>query len=200
MGRREWWGYAVWLFVGLVIVVPELWAALGSPRWLTISATVGHLEQLWSPVKIIVIGLIVAAAVQILTYPPSGAGAARLARNRRGRTANGRLTRAPERKAQEFTRGALYFPASVGVVAAVGAATAVLGANKYVTGYVIYGLIAVTVMIIPSVLAFWFATEVPYPTLYRTLADLERRVHAAVTLILVGLAILAVHLVAFPWP
>jgi hypothetical protein len=30
-------------------------------------------------------------------------------------------------------------------------------------------------VIIPNALAFWLATQVPFPTLYRAVANLERR-------------------------
>ena len=55
-------------------------------------------------------------------------------------------------------------------------------------------------MIIPNALAFWFAKEVPFPTLYRTVADLERRWRPAAMVIVVGLVVLMFHLVFFPWP
>jgi hypothetical protein len=42
-----------------------------------------------------------------------------------------------------------------------------------------------------------FATDVPFPTLYRTIAYLERRWRPAAMVIVAGLA---VHLVFFPWP
>lgn len=71
--RHERWGYGVWLFTGAVIAVPELWAASGGTSWPTISATVGHLETLWGPVKILVVGLIAAGlsvlAVHLAAYP-----------------------------------------------------------------------------------------------------------------------------------
>jgi hypothetical protein len=198
--RRERWGYAVWGFTGLVIVVPEIWAAVGSPGWPTISGTVGHLESLWSPLRILVVGLITAAAVQILTYPPGRRGDARLAGRRRWRTGNGRLTRKSNGASEEPAWAVAYFPAVAVVTAAAAAVAAGSGVHSYPLGYLLYAMIAVFVLIIPSVLAFWWGREVPYPTLYRTLADLERRAHPAATVILAGLAILAVHLVAFPWP
>jgi hypothetical protein len=118
IGRREWWGYGVWIFVGAVIAVSELWAVAGNPWWPTISATVGHLELLWSPVRVIVIALIVSGAVQVFSYPP---------RRREFRPPGAR------------------------------------------------------------------------PLRWRT-DDLDRRWHPAVPVILAGLAVLAIHLVAYPWP
>lgn len=67
-------------------------------------------------------------------------------------------------------------------------------------GYVIYSLMAVAFLIVPNVLAFWFAREVPFPTLFRTLSDLDKRWHSAVMVVVAGLAVLVVHLVAYPWP
>ena len=198
---RKWWGYGVWLFVGAVIATSELWAAFGNPWWPTISATVGHLEQLWSPVKIIVIALIAAGATQMLAYPPhrgesdpGGAGA------RRWRTGAGRLTKAHDGLAEPIEHAAWYFPVAVVVIAGGAAAAARLSSSKYVMGYVLYGLIAVAFLIIPNVLAYWFAKDVPFPTLFRTLADLDRRWHPLVLIIVAGLSVLVVHLVAYPWP
>src|SRR5262245_6524972 len=101
-------GYVVWAIVGAAIAIPELWAAASKAQWPTISATVGHLEVLWSPVKIIVVALIAAAAIQLLRYPPHRNEYAALpGRPPRWRTANGRLTRATNGQAElvPFCRG-----------------------------------------------------------------------------------------------
>jgi len=71
LSRTEIWGYVVWGLTGIAIGIPEVWALLGSPRWPTISATVAHLEDLWSPTKAIVVALIAATMIQLLTYPPT---------------------------------------------------------------------------------------------------------------------------------
>lgn len=55
----------------------------------------------------------------------------------------------------------LYFPLAVAVVAAGGAVTAALRASKVTVGYVIYGLMAVAFLIVPNVLAFWYARRCP---------------------------------------
>ena len=77
---------------------------------------------------------------------------------------------------------------------------AIAGSDMFVLGYVIYGLIAIFLVIIPNALAFWFATEVPFPTLHRTVANLERRWRPAAMVIVAGLVVLTFHLVFFPWP
>jgi hypothetical protein len=187
MTREEWWGYAVWLFVGAAIAVPELWAAIGNPWWPTISATVGHLETLWSPVKIIVLALIAAGTAQVLSDSVR-------AQERHPKT--GRRVRGTRQSAEI----AWYFPAAVIVIVAVTAIVATLTAARFTTGYVLYGLIAVAFGILPNVLAYCFAREVPFPTLLRTLKSLDRRCHPVALVPIAGLSVLAVHLVAYPWP
>lgn len=195
---RTWWGYGVWLFVGAVIATSELWAVAGNPWWPTISATTGHLERLWSPVKVIVIALIAAGATQLGSYPAHRREFGR--HPQWWRTASGRLTKAPGGQTDSIRHAELYFPAAVVVIAGSAAVAASLSSSKFVVAYVLYGLIAVAFLIIPNVLAFWFATNVPFPTLFRTLADLDEVWHPAVLIIVAGLSVLAVHLVAYPWP
>jgi len=198
---HERWGYVVWAIVGAAIAIPELWAAAGNRWWPTISATIGHLEQSWNPVKIIVVALIAAGAVQLLRYPPhQNEYAALPGRPARWRTANGRLTRVNEGQAEMLPFAAAYVPAALIAVAASGAITAGLGGGRFVVGYVIYAVMAVGLLIVPNVLAFRWGKEVPFPTLPRTLVNLDGRFHAAVTVVLAGLAVLVVHLVAYPWP
>lgn len=159
---RERWGYGLWLFTGGVIAVPELWAASGATRWPTISATVGHLEKLWSPVKIIVVALIAAGAAQALANP---------VQDGERRTPAGRLMRGTRQSAEVVS----YFPA------------ATLTSATFTIGYVLYGLIALGFGIVPNALGYWFAKDVPFPPLLRTLADLDRRWYPA-------------DLAAYPWP
>jgi hypothetical protein len=198
--EREYWGYGVWLFMGAVIAVAELWAVAGSPWWPTLSGTVGHLEQLWTPVKIIVVAMIAAGAGQMLSHPPRQQEFAPPGRRPHWRTNSGRLTRAEGGRTAELGHALWYFPVAVILIAAAAAAAAGLNSSRLVAGYVIYGLIAVAFLIIPNVLAFWFAREVPFPTLFRTLENLDTRWHPAVLIIVAGLSVLAIHLVAYPWP
>jgi hypothetical protein len=198
---HERWGYVVWAITGAAIVIPELWAAAGNRWWPTISATVGHLEYLWSPVKIIVVALISAGAVQLLRYPPQqNTYPAHPGRAARWRTASGRLTRAENGQVDMLPFAGAYIPAAVIAVAASGVITAGLGGSKFAVGYAIYGVMTVGLLIVPNALAFGWAKDVPFPTLPRTLVNLDGRFHPAVTVVIAGLAVLAVHLVAYPWP
>jgi hypothetical protein len=154
------------LFVGAAIAVPELWAATGNPWWPTISATVGHLEALWSPIKIIVLALIAAGAAQVLSES---------AKADERRTENGRLARGTGPSAEI----AWYFPGAVLIIAVVTTLVATLTTARFTTGYVLYGMIAAAFGIVPNALAYWFAREVPFPALSRTLQNLDRRWHPA---------------------
>jgi hypothetical protein len=200
-GARERWGYGVWLFVGLVFGVPESWAGITNPPWPALSDTIGHLEELWHPVKVIVAALIVFIVFHAVRYPPGQTSefAAREGEPQRARTPCGRVARSGSRAAGAVSVFA-YFPLAAGVVAGGSLIAAIASSDPFVLGYVMYGLIAIFLVIIPNALAFWFAKEVPFPTLYRTVADLERRWRPAAMVIVAGLVVLMLHLVFFPWP
>jgi hypothetical protein len=102
--------------------------------------------------------------------------------------------------APALSRFFAYFPLAVGVVVGGSVIAAITSSDMFVLGYVIYGLIAIFLVIIPNALTFWFAKEVPFPTLYRTVANLERRWRPAAMVIVAGLVVLMFHLVFFPWP
>jgi hypothetical protein len=201
MGDRERWGYCVWLFVSLVFGVPEIWAGITNPPWPALSGTVGHLEELWHPVRIIVVTLMVFVAFNVVRYSPghNGGFAAPQSGPKRARTPCGRAARSGT-CAPRAVPVLAYFPLAVGVIAGGSVIAAIAGSGRFVLGYVIYGLIAIFLVIIPNALAFWFATEVPFPTLYRTVASLERRWRPAAMVIVAGLVVLMFHLVFFPWP
>src|ERR1700730_14502245 len=68
VGTREWGGYGGWMFVGLVFGLPESWAGITNPPWPALSDTVGHLEELWHLVRVIVVALIVLIVFNAVTY------------------------------------------------------------------------------------------------------------------------------------
>jgi len=198
---QERWGYGVWLFAGLVFGVPESWAGITAPPWPALSETIGHLEQLWPPARVIVVALVVSIAFHAVRYPPSrtGAFAAREAKPKRARTPFGRFARSGTGAARAVPVF-VYFPLAAGAVAGGSVIAAIAGSGMFVLGYVIYGLIAIFLVIIPNALAFWFTKEMPFPTLYRTVANLERRWRPAAMVIVAGLVVLMLHLAFFPWP
>ncbi|HEY8727412.1 MAG TPA: hypothetical protein VIL91_12045 [Gaiellaceae bacterium] len=188
--RREQRGYWFWGPTILIILAVELLGALSSTfknkiPWPTISSTVGHLEKRWDWVGVIVVGVITATAFQALAYK---AGA---------RTVTGRAQRpgAPPAQRSGYSWLFVLIPGLV----AIGLAIA-FGASKIQLGYIIYGVLAVFGIVIPSVLAFVLNKEVRFPTLFFTLDRLRRRFHAAALILVTGLAILVVHLAFYPWP
>ena len=203
VSTTEKWGYGFWLFLGLVFGVPESWAGLASPPWPALSDTVTHLDALWPPTAVIVVALMVFVAYYFVRVPPGPAGQPPPAPGRRGagtgRTYNGRLSRTPASISP--VPALIYVPLALAAITVGSIIAAVAsGGDFWVEGYVIYGLIAIFLVIIPNLLAYWFAREVPWPTLLATVISLERRWRPAAVVVLAGLVILMLHLAVPPWP
>jgi hypothetical protein len=206
MSDTEKWGYGFWLFLGLVFGVPETWAGLGNPPWPSLTDTVAHLESLWSGTALIVAAVIVIVAFYFVRVPVTQTGTmvfteGGLGRGTGagvGRTHTGRLSKTPADTSP--VAAIIYIPLALGVIALGSIVAAVASEGYWVLGYVIYGLIAVFLVIIPNVLAYWFAHEVPWPTLLTTIVNLERRWRPAAAVVLAGLVILLLHLALPPWP
>jgi hypothetical protein len=201
-GREELWGYAIWSLVAITISIPETIAGLWDKApWPTLSDTVGELEWLWSPTAIVV----VAFMVFVLAHAGRGllwAGSAVPPRRARGRTQGGRFTLAPARagRARNVVSPFLYFPAALAVVTGGSVIAAVYGSDRFVLGYVLYALLGTFCIAIPALLALWHAWDVPFPTLFATVANLERRFHFLAIAVVAALVVLALHLAFFPWP
>ena len=206
MSTTEKWGYGFWLFLGLVFGVPETWAGLGNPPWPSLSDTIAHLEAMWPVVGLIVVAVIVIVAFYFVRVPVTqpgtmvynGGGLGRGTGAGVGRTYGGRLSRTPADTSP--VAALIYIPIALAAIAAGSIIAAVVSGDYWVEGYVIYGLIAIFLVIIPSVLAYWFAREVPWPTFLTTIVNLERRWRPAAAIILAALVILLLHLVLPPWP
>jgi hypothetical protein len=226
----EGWGYVWWGCVGAAIAVPELWAAFGGEdlAWPTISGTTGHLEVLHQWIAFIVIALIVWAALHVIrvTTRALEAGLARLTSpdNRATPSApHGAAASAPPLTTKQFfaaERGRrtiyegsprpmqhplLYFLFAVGAVALpslIFAAAYHVDAedHRYVVGYVMYASIAFWWVILPSWAVYKEGWLVPFPSLFQTFIDLERRAPITTTVFGAGLLILMTHLVLYPWP
>jgi hypothetical protein len=193
-------GYGLWLAVGAVIAVPEIWAAVARPPWPTISGTVGHLELRWNFVAVIVVAVLVIFAAQAVRIPMTAAGAVVRQADGRvlGRTQGGRVTPYPDRDDELPAFG--YLAVALSCVIGGSFIAAALSDNKWILGYVIYGLIAVFCIFIPSVLALTSARNAPFAGVFATLADLQRRLHFVALVLLAGIVILLIHLAFYPWP
>jgi hypothetical protein len=210
--RRERRGYLVWGLVALVIAVPEIWGSFGNPWFYSISRTTGHLEDLWSGVRAIVVALIAVAAVHAVLYRPDMLDLPRpevksllLGRSMR-RTPSGRLTikeggREGAPIADFTDKVAIpYLAASAAAVAVAGWLAGVPRGGQYWQGYLIYGLIAVFFVIIPNAVAYFSGRDFPFTTLFATVQSLERTRNFVTMIIIAGLAVLTFHLALYPWP
>lgn len=206
MSTTEKWGYGFWLFLGLVFGIPETWAGLANPPWPSLTDTIVHLESLWTPTTIIVVAVIVIVAFYFVRVPVTQTGTmvytegglGRGAGAGVGRTYNGRLSKTPADISP--VPALIYIPLALAAIVIGSIIAAVVSGDYWVQGYVIYGLIAIFLVIIPNVLAYWFAREVPWPTLLATIVNLERRWRPAAAVVLAGLVILLLHLALPPWP
>ena len=198
---RTGWGYLMWGLAALFIAVPELLAAWRKAPWPTISATVGHLEGRWSWVALIVTAVIVVAAYygfhQARKTGPHG----------RRRNTSGRLTNAPAGNGEigeALARGYMIFAALVAV--AGGLLAWVLTPHgspentQFLGAYILYPLIVLFWVVIPSVAAAFFKKDVPFLPLFRTVRHLEERAHWFAVVVMAGLVILLIHLTFYPWP
>ncbi|WP_227979665.1 hypothetical protein [Nocardia spumae] len=196
----EFWGYLMWGLAGAVIAVPELAAVFDFADWPTISATIGHLESEHSWVRLVVVFVIVVLgyySLPQLAMPPRVPAA--LAG--RQTTANGRVTPDPDAVRTEGMGGYLVLAcAALAAAVAFAAGARAMDPGVFTGAYVLYGTIAVMWVIVPSVLSMFFAREVAFPTLFRTIGYLERRAGFVAAIILGLLAILLIHLALYPWP
>lgn len=190
MDARETRGYVVWLVVAFVVAVPEVWAlASRDVPWPTISGTIGHLEYLWSGTAVIVVGALVFSALLTIRYPAAA-----------GRTDGGRISPEAEAATRRQLSPWAYFPAAAIVVIGGSLASATLDGDKWHLAYVLYGLIAMFWIVIPSLAAYFLARDVPFPTLFRTIVNLEQRLPALGLFVAATLVVLLLHLAFYPWP
>ena len=210
--RSEAWGYAVWGAMGVVVGVPEIWAAVAGSDfvWPTISTTVGHLQDRWPVVALVPVALIVIAGYSVFRFRESSM-ALQADQKAFGRTPQGRLVKQDVTYAELAGGGAPppaargewpvvpYFAfATLAVVS--GSIVAAQSNNRFLVGYVLYSLIAVFWVIVPNAGAFWLGKDFPFTTLFFTVRCLGRRLQLVASVIAALLVILLLHLAFYPWP
>ena len=192
-------GYWFWLPIIFLVLLLEVLAAVSSSvrdaiPWPTISSTVGHLEKRWDWVAVIVVGLITIIAFHVFAYRSQQREEGRAFRRVQPTLDDPAAT--PEPRHIDW-----YTPVFVVIVEAVAIVLAIVfGAGKYQLGYVIYGVLAVVGIVIPSILSFSSNRIVGFPTMFFTVDKLRHRLHFVAIAIIAGLSILAVHLAFYPWP
>ena len=71
--------------------------------------------------------------------------------------------------------------------------------SKETLGYIVWGALLVLVLV-PELLASLGRSFIPFPGIARTATNLAARRPWVSMIILAGMAVLAVHLVLYPWP
>jgi hypothetical protein len=238
--KKRRWGYFVWVVAGFVIGFPEITAASGGDLpFTTISEMVGHLEFLWPPTELLVIAAIVLGTFSHIRKPPptpppsasepgapadEAGGGARPARTPGGRlTSTGVEATGAEAAAFDEERAPLLFAvAAVVSLAAISVGTWAAvqwwdDSRHFHPAYVLYGSAALLWLVIPSVVAFVWGSDPPFPTLFRTVKNLEdwlssirlefrgRLIGPMLAwlvsfVILWGLVVLLLHLTLYPFP
>jgi hypothetical protein len=225
-------GYLVWGLAALVIAVPEITAAFSSRRaFTTISEMVGHLEYLWAPTALIVIALIVFALLSIIRVRPPDAGSAPPGTPGgppSTRTPGGRLTRPGAPPAVAPTTFDAQTPSRWFVVAALLACVVIVLATlaaiewwdddrHFQPAYVLYGLLGLFWLVVPSIIAIVAGKDAPFPTLFRTVHNIEDRLRQwawapwsvpvgpalawlVSYVVIAGLTVLLLHIVLYPFP
>jgi hypothetical protein len=120
-----------------------------------------------------------------------------------GVTAGGWVTSAPHREPtrERELSALLYFPIALGLVVTGCVLASTLTDDEWVLGYVIYGLIGVMFLIVPSLLGYFGRTpNAPFASLLATILDLQGRLHFVTLVLLAGLVVLLIHLALYPWP
>jgi hypothetical protein len=202
---HEVWGYVFWIPVVLVLfLIPEVTAAVGAAIWHlpTFSTTVGHLEYVWKVTGLFVVAVMVFTTVNAVRRH-------RQDRKREGKTPGGRYSldsggggRIVSQRVGDSREVAVsplvYLPVSAAVILLGGYLANHFG-DHWTLAYVVWSLIAFFTIILPSVFAYR-GHLVSFPTLFRTVANLEHRFHMLATVVIAFLVALSIHLTLYPWP
>jgi hypothetical protein len=159
------------------------------------------LEERWPVVAIAVVSALVVIAVHAVRMPIFAWGrplAHQADGAALGRTKGGRVTRSPA--ATDELSPWLYFPLALICVVGGSVLASALSDNRWILGYVIYGLIALFGILLPSALAYGRTPDAPFAGLFPTIADLQLRLHFVGLILLTGLVVLLIHLAFYPWP
>jgi hypothetical protein len=196
----------------------------------TFSTTVGHLELVWRATALFVVLVMVFTAVNAIQRHRDDEATQRSQERRESGAANrtaqetgrrwwtgyesdsrnsGRIIslRVSERSSEtaggtdldEELPWFVYLPLG-GLVIGIGWVAGAIWADHWTLAYVVWSLIAVVVIVAPSAMAFVWGRYVPFPTLFRTVANLERRFHLVGLVVVSFIVGLLFHLAFYPWP
>jgi hypothetical protein len=214
VSKSEATGYAVWTAMGVVVGVPEIWAAIEGDDfyWPTISTTIGHLQERWPVVALLPVAAIVMAGYSVYRIRGIGDTVVQADLQALGRTAEGRLVKQDVANEQLVGGGvpatadvmrdrmvAWYFVFATALV--VGASLLSSSSDtRFSVGYVLYSLIAIFWIVVPNLAAYFLRKDFPFTTLFFTIRALGRRLQFVAALVAALLVILLLHLAFYPWP
>jgi hypothetical protein len=229
VGSKRRWGYFVWVGAALMLAVPEFTAAIshGALGFVTASETIGHLERYHNWIELGVIGALVLIVYSLFKVSFQAAGEPSPVEGKATRTTGGRLTFHPTRTSNAKTpkdfgdeNAHLIFAVCAVVSALLVAFAGWASVNwwddprRFHASFVIYVSVAVLWFVGPSLVAFFWGADVPYPTMVRTVKNLSDwfekqtwpwslgpKLGWLVTFVILwGLVILFVHLTLYPYP
>jgi hypothetical protein len=212
--KSEALGYAVWCAMGIVVGVPEIWAAIAGDDfyWPTISTTIGHLQERWPVVALLPVAVIAFGGYSVFRVRTIGDTVIQADDQALGRTLQGRLVKqdpsvddlkvggAPATTQLLLPRTVVSYFALATAIVVVGCLVASRSDNRFLVGYVLYSLIAIFWIVIPNAMAYYFKRDFPYTNLFFTISALGRRLQFAAGLVAALLVILLLHLAFYPWP
>jgi hypothetical protein len=212
-----------------MLAVPEITGAIsnGALGFKTASETIGHLERYHNWIELGVIGAVVVIVFSLAKVSFARAGEPDPPQGQATRTAGGRLTFHPtdasnDKKPREF--GGEPAPLVFGICAVVSAALVALAGwvatqwwddpRRFHASFVIYVSVGALWFLLPSLIAFFWGADVPYPTMVATVKNLSSwledrtwpwalgpKLGWLVTFVIIwGLAVLFVHLTLYPYP
>ena len=231
-------GYLLWFVALGFFFVPEALAASKSADsslpFTTLSGLVGHLEYRYPAFEVVTTAVIVFTLLAIRRVPPrtsSGRRTQPRQDNLPHRTAGGRITFkttaavAADPDAYDVEQAPAWL-VLVAVAAALLIAFGTIAARLwwpdpppghgetnalFHPGYVLYGSVALLWFVVPSLYAFFAGRDAPFPTLFRTLLNLEhwlrdrgetgKALAWLLSFVLVwGFVFLLLHLAFYPFP
>jgi hypothetical protein len=218
--RYEGHGYFIWALALWMFAAPELYGAKTGKNGAipTLSNTVGNLLNLNDWMSVFVVGLLFFGVAHV-----AGVGVPKHLHVERGHDAlqqesisaqraapalEGKfaLTAAESGRATSVTNDTVlpvyvrYERIAIGATAIAFLLPLFLGASKQVVGECGYATLFFTLFFVPGILAYRHDALAPFPGLFVTMVNLEKKSPPLAVILGAGLVFLAIHLILYPFP